>query len=407
MTEKIDTGEALEIINVAPTQTVRMAIPVKEFIKSLQEYKELKAAIKTKEDVQSIQGHEFLKKSYWRKVNNAFNLSVRIIKEVELTLDNGDTAWDFTCEAMATNGRIAPGTGSCSLYEKAKFVDGKFQIPIEVWKKNPTSGKSFKEFARDPEGNIKYDPAFPNTRHNARSTAETRAYNRCVSNLVGGGEVSWEEAEGNEEQYLNSEPEHPPIKPHETTKPPVAKTETKTETKPAVNQDINAKPCNDEQVEAIKMLVAVSPNPKEVGDWIERAYKVQYFGQLSYDKAKKVIAILEKQQADLKAKMTAEANTATETVSGDPVETPAEEQGHTETPKTGKPISQKQIDLVNKLLKHYKERSAGKLSVLLVGEGATKLETCTSWQATALIKKLIEQIDVDKKARAEDDVNNP
>jgi hypothetical protein len=32
-----------------------------------------------------------------------------------------------------------------------------------------------------------------NTLHNTRSTAETRAFNRAVSNLVGGGEVSAEE----------------------------------------------------------------------------------------------------------------------------------------------------------------------------------------------------------------------
>jgi hypothetical protein len=35
--------------------------------------------------------------------------------------------------------------------------------------------------------------AKPNSLHNIRSTAETRAFNRAVSNLVGGGEVSADE----------------------------------------------------------------------------------------------------------------------------------------------------------------------------------------------------------------------
>lgn len=101
-----------------------------------------------------IQGREFLKKSFWRKINNAFNLSVYIIKEERIHLEGGDIVWDFTCEAVAKNGRKSCGTGSCSLYEKSDK---------------------------------------PNTWHNTRSTAETRAYNRAVSNLVGGGEVSAEE----------------------------------------------------------------------------------------------------------------------------------------------------------------------------------------------------------------------
>ncbi|GIW70273.1 MAG: hypothetical protein KatS3mg101_1020 [Patescibacteria group bacterium] len=76
--------------------------------------------------------------------------------------------WHFTCRAIAPNGRSAIGVGSCDAFEKA-------------FKKN---GEYVDKFGR---------PANPNSIHNIRATAETRAFNRAVSNLVGGGEVSAEE----------------------------------------------------------------------------------------------------------------------------------------------------------------------------------------------------------------------
>lgn len=131
-------------------------------------------------DYQMIEGNKFRKKSGWRKIATFFNLSVDVTEERMEVLNEkiGHFAYHFTCKATAPNGRYAVGTGSCDSYDKKKF--------------DPTLGMfvQYNKFKRTST------PAEPNTIHNVRSTAETRAFNRCVSNLVGGGEVSAEEVEG-------------------------------------------------------------------------------------------------------------------------------------------------------------------------------------------------------------------
>jgi len=132
---------------------VMPAVTPKQFIEAYKEYEQLKKALTTKNDVQIIQGNEFLKKSYWRKIATAFNLSVEITDEKVETIGENNLVYHFTQKATAPNGRFTYGTGSCDRMEKGRA----------------------------------------NTIHNTRSTAETRAFNRAVSNLVGGGEVSAEE----------------------------------------------------------------------------------------------------------------------------------------------------------------------------------------------------------------------
>ena len=90
---------------------VRLPVSVEEFKEELERYVAFKKAIAGPEDQLKIQGNVFLKKSFWRKVNNAFNLSVRVVKEERIEFpETHDIIWDFTCEASATNGRVACGT---------------------------------------------------------------------------------------------------------------------------------------------------------------------------------------------------------------------------------------------------------------------------------------------------------
>jgi hypothetical protein len=155
-----------EIVPVQQGGIVSPAVTPQEAAAAWKSYQQLKKSVISKDDVQAIQGKEFLKKSYWRKIATFFNLSVEIIEEKHEQI--GKTmVWHFTCKATAPNGRYAVGTGSCDAFEKAEMVNGQYL----------TYGK----------------PAKPNSIHNIRSTAETRAFNRAVSNLVGGGEVSAEE----------------------------------------------------------------------------------------------------------------------------------------------------------------------------------------------------------------------
>jgi len=117
-------------------------------------YETLKTAIvRPEQDIQIIQGRPFLKKSFWRRVAACFGLSLELVSEERLILD-GKLAYRATYRAVAPNGRTMDGDGMCSNAEKGR----------EAW----------------PE-------------HNVRATAHTRAKNRAISDIVGGGEVSAEE----------------------------------------------------------------------------------------------------------------------------------------------------------------------------------------------------------------------
>lgn len=170
-----------------PIQGIVMpAVSSEQAVEAWRQYQDLKEKIVDTEDVQLIEGKRFLKKSYWRKIATFFNLTVEIVREQKEQV--GKTyVWHFTCRALAPNGRSAIGVGSCDAFEKATLVDGKYRTKGNVTKWGHTaSGKSFPE-------EFDWKDATPNSIHNIRATAETRAFNRAVSNLVGGGEVSAEE----------------------------------------------------------------------------------------------------------------------------------------------------------------------------------------------------------------------
>ena len=128
-------------------------------------------------DYQLIKKTKFKKKSAWRKLAMASELSVRIVDERREELPSGDFAYHFVCEATNLNGRVTSGSGSCTAYEKAILNNGEWQILKTDWN---TKQKT-------------WETATPNTLHNVRSTAETRAWNRAVSNMIAAGEVSADE----------------------------------------------------------------------------------------------------------------------------------------------------------------------------------------------------------------------
>lgn len=124
-------------------------------------FKELKEKLLTKDDYAIINDKKYIKKSGWFTFAFAFNLKTLIIKESKETDNNkpGWYAYHFTVRCEATNGRITEKVGSCDTNEK------------------------------------------PNTSmHVIRAMAETRATNRAISAMVGGGEPSAEEMNGKDEQ---------------------------------------------------------------------------------------------------------------------------------------------------------------------------------------------------------------
>lgn len=130
---------------------------VEAVTKALSDRRQLLATlIDDKEDIQHIQGRDFKKKSYWRKLGVVYGLSFELRGErCEVGKQKDELVYHFTYRATAPNGQYSDGSGSCSTHEKSK----------------------------------------PNTIHNTRATAETRAKNRCISDLLAWGEVSAEEVD--------------------------------------------------------------------------------------------------------------------------------------------------------------------------------------------------------------------
>ena len=92
-------------------------------------------------------------KSAWRKLATAFNLSVEIRQEEKEVREDGSFVVKIIARVVAPNGRFVEGTGSCSSKERN----------------------------------------FAHLEHDVRAQAETRAKNRAIADMIGGGEVSAEE----------------------------------------------------------------------------------------------------------------------------------------------------------------------------------------------------------------------
>ena len=122
---------------------------------SMQQFQSVKASLLDKKDIATIQNKPYIKRSGWRKLGLAFNLSDEIIKEVRDEIDDG-FLWRIWVRVWAPNGRSVVGIGGCCSDE------------------------------RD----------FAHLEHDVYATAHTRAKNRALSDMIGSGEVSWEELRG-------------------------------------------------------------------------------------------------------------------------------------------------------------------------------------------------------------------
>ena len=95
-----------------------------------------------------------MKKSGWRLMAQAFNISDEIVEKERMVLPDGSIYWVFTVRAIAPNGRYSLGIAGCSNNEPGK--------------------QNMRE-------------------HDLMATAHTRAKNRAISDLIAAGEVSAEE----------------------------------------------------------------------------------------------------------------------------------------------------------------------------------------------------------------------
>jgi hypothetical protein len=174
------------------------AAPVADVQAIQAQYHELCNSLLDETDYQTIGSRQFRKKSGWRKLAVAFNVSTELKTETEIR-GHRNRIEEVKCVVRATapNGRYMDGMGVASIYERCC---------------DPETCKRW-ETTRDgaPTGHVHCGDTcngrhhFSNPAHDIPSTAMTRATNRALADLFGMGEVSAEEMNDNGSQWTPGE----------------------------------------------------------------------------------------------------------------------------------------------------------------------------------------------------------
>lgn len=197
MTETDETTEAASralVVRPEPASIVRQTVATAEVVEAQAAYHDLCSKLLDKSDYQTIGGKDFRKKSGWRKLAVAFNVSVELISRDYERADNGTIVRaEVVCRATAPNGRTMDGLGACDLFEKC--------CPAAHGEKCGRGGYH-KHCDRGCSGRTH----FSNPQHDLPATAMTRATNRACADLFGMGEVSAEEI-SDHDRHNNPEPD--------------------------------------------------------------------------------------------------------------------------------------------------------------------------------------------------------
>jgi hypothetical protein len=142
------------------TRDVLMPLDATQIVDGMRAYQQLLPQLLDPSDWQIDDNSRFVKKSGWRKIARAFNLSTELVAcEVERDADGNPQRASAIVRVVAPNGQWGDGDGYCSVDER-RFERAAGRQKIE---------------------------------NDLRATATTRAKNRAISDLVGMGEVSAEE----------------------------------------------------------------------------------------------------------------------------------------------------------------------------------------------------------------------
>jgi len=167
----VEEGKAI----ILPEQAGGAVVPVdvERLVAIVDAFDKFKAMVLKESDfwLDKKENKRRVKKSGWLKYALACNLNLEKVDEREVEKEtppgsgNWVTVYHFDYRAIAQTGRYAEGSGSASTSERDE------------------SGKMI---------------------HDTRSLAQTRAMNRAISHLVGGGEVSAEEVMGPGRKHVDS-----------------------------------------------------------------------------------------------------------------------------------------------------------------------------------------------------------
>lgn len=154
--------DEIRVVNEITAEPVVLP-DVERAARAMKLFEELKAKVMSPQDIVKKDDMTFIKRSGWRKIALAFNVTTEILS-IERSTEDGVYTVRVKARAIAPNGRHTDQVAAC---DSTEFVGG-----------------------------------MKATRHNIESKAATRAVNRAVSDLVGGGEVSAEEITSEEPDPL-------------------------------------------------------------------------------------------------------------------------------------------------------------------------------------------------------------
>lgn len=159
----VEPSTELAVHAPRPTREALTPLDAEQVVAGMEAYQQLLPRLLEPSDYQRVGSKSFVKKSGWRKIARAFNLSVEIVSVRVLRDDTGGPVRaEAICRAIAPNGQVQDGDGYCAIDED-RFTSERANV-----------------------SKIEND---------LRATATTRAKNRAISDLVGMGEVSAEEAD--------------------------------------------------------------------------------------------------------------------------------------------------------------------------------------------------------------------
>lgn len=204
----------------------------KEFMDN---YQELVEILLDESDYQQIGEKNAKKKSAWRKLATAFNISDSIVHEEETRDETGQiVSSKFYVQATLPNGRSATAVGVCSIYDKIRYHGDK---------RDKTQPSNFELRGR-----------FSNAEHDVPSTAHTRAKSRAIADLIGAGEVSAEEMTSEKKSSKKTK----------KTKKTVKKTVTDRPSKPKTAPiETKAEVVKEEPAEVVEAELVTNEEPKK------------------------------------------------------------------------------------------------------------------------------------------------
>ena len=207
----------------------------KAFMKN---YQDLVKALLDDTDYQPIQGKKAKKKSAWRKLATAFNISDDVVHHEETRDETGQiVSAKFFVKATLPNGRSAVAVGKCSIYDKIRY---------RSTPKKPAD--------KDTPSNFELRGRFNNAEHDVPATAHTRAKSRAIADLIGSGEAPAEELD-----------EHGENSKDETTGKKRKKKVKKTTVKTAETEPIETKATieDNDETPIVEAELVTNEEPKE------------------------------------------------------------------------------------------------------------------------------------------------